>query len=503
MKRFARSSGVLLHITSLPSKYGIGDFGPEALRFAGFLKEAGQGLWQILPLNPTDTETGNSPYHTTSAFALSPWLISPELLARDGFITEEDASAALPSGEKTDYKEAVGAKKRILARAFERFKRLPNKAGFEAFVRKHSQWLEDYALFQALKEAFEGKMWSEWPIELRDRETKALERARKELAASVEREMFYQYLAFSQWLGLKSSCASMGIEILGDVTIYVNYDSVDVWTNPDIFKLNEDKLPRVVAGVPPDYFSETGQLWGNPLYRWHVLREKGYEWWLKRIAHNLSLYDRIRIDHFRGFVAYWEIKADEKSAVNGRWIEAPAMDFFQHLKTRFPDAPIIAEDLGVITPDVVEVMRHFGFPGMRLLMFAFGGDLADNPYLPHNIERNCVVYTGTHDNNTVRGWYEEEITLREKEHLLRYLGRDVSSADISWEMIRLAMMTVADTSVIPMQDILGLGSQARMNRPSKPNGNWEWRLRTEAVTPELAGRLKDLTEIYGRLPKSV
>jgi 4-alpha-glucanotransferase len=500
MKRFPRSSGILLHITSLPSPYGIGDFGPEAQRFADFLKAAGQRLWQILPLNPTDTETGNSPYHTTSAFALSPWLISPELLVRDGFITEEDAPVTVCNGEKTEYREAVSVKKMILARAFERFHGSPQKSGFEAFVNKHSHWLEDFALFQALKEVFDGRMWSEWPVELRDREPAALERARKELAASIEREKFYQYLAFSQWFRLKSLCASRGLEILGDVTIYVNYDSVDVWTNPDIFKLNEDKSPRVVAGVPPDYFSETGQLWGNPLYRWHVLRERNYDWWMKRIAHNLSLYDRIRIDHFRGFVAYWEVKAGEKSAVNGRWIEAPAMDFFQHVKNRFPDAPIIAEDLGVITPDVVEVIRHFGFPGMRLLLFAFGGDLADNPYLPHNIDKNCVVYTGTHDNNTVRGWYEDEITQKEKEHLLRYLGRDVSSGDIPWEMMRLAMMTVADTAVIPMQDILGLGSEARMNRPSKPNGNWEWRLRAGAFTPQLAARLKDITEIYGRLP---
>ncbi|RJR18448.1 MAG: 4-alpha-glucanotransferase [Desulfobacteraceae bacterium] len=496
-----RASGILLHITSLPSRYGIGDMGPEAYRFVDFLEASGQKLWQILPLNPTDTELGNSPYHSTSAFAINPLAISPDLLLREGLIEDRDLETPLSGREDSvDYPWAERLKKRILSKAFERFKARGRSQAFSDFIHRNEFWLKDFALFQGLKEKFEGRVWSEWPGEYRDRDTSAVREAMEELSDSVERLMFFQFLAFSQWERLRDYCRKRGVELIGDVTIYVNYDSADVWTHPEIFKLDKNKCPIMVAGVPPDYFSETGQLWGNPLYRWHVLRERNYDWWLQRIGHNLSLYDRIRIDHFRGFVAYWEVKAGEKSAINGRWIEAPAVDFFNHLAARFPDAPIIAEDLGVITPDVTDVMRQFGYPGMRLLIFAFGGDVYGNPYLPHNMERNCIVYTGTHDNNTIRGWFQEEITPVEKMHLLRYIGRDVAPQEIHWEMIRMAMMSVADTAIFPMQDLLGLGSEARMNRPSKPKGNWQWRVTGDGLNPALAERLRDMTEIYGRLP---
>jgi len=495
-----RKSGILLHLTSLPSGYGIGDMGPEAYSFVDFLKASGQTVWQILPLNPTDTALGDSPYHSTSAFAISPLLISPDTLLKEGFLQESDLpSVDFPLPGFCDYLAAKEIKEAILGRAFERFIERGGSKDFDGFVRDNAHWLENFALFQTLKGKFDGKLWSDWPREYRDREVDAIASARQELAEFIERVKFYQFLAFSQWRLLRDYCRGCGISVMGDVTIYVNYDSADVWTHPEIFDLDSEKRPRAVAGVPPDYFSQTGQLWGNPLYKWDVLKNRGYDWWLSRISHNLSLYDRIRMDHFRGFVAFWEVGAGEKSALNGRWVEAPAMDFFAHVTKSFPCARIIAEDLGVITPDVVEVMRRFSFPGMRLLIFAFGGNMADNPYLPHNLRNKCVIYTGTHDNNTIRGWFEEEITPSEKMHLLRYIGRDVGPQEIAWEMIRLAMMSVAATAIFPMQDIMGLGSEARMNRPATPKGNWKWRLAPDSLTPDLARRLRDITETYGRL----
>lgn len=312
---------------------------------------------------------------------------------------------------------------------------------------------------------------------------------------------YSQFIFFRQWLSLKDYCNRRKIFVIGDIPIYVSYQSADVWAHPEIFKLDEKKRPAVVAGVPPDYFSKTGQLWGNPVYRWDWLRETGYDWWVRRIEHNLKLFDMLRIDHFRAFQACWEVDASEKMAINGKWVGVPGADFFEKLRTRFPSLPIIAEDLGTITPDVHALMDKFGFPGMRVLLFAFGDDLPNNPYIPHNHIPNCVVYTGTHDNNTVRGWFEIEAQNEERERLFRYLGRKPTAEDINWEMIRLAMMSVADKVIFPMQDILGLGAESRMNTPSTASGNWEWRLLPEHLTPALAGRLRATTAIYGRLPE--
>jgi len=497
MKR--RASGILLHPTSLPSPFGVGDMGPGAFRFVNFLAEAKQSLWQILPLNPTDPEHYSSPYHSTSAFACNPLLISPELLVRDGLLKKRDLES-IPDFplERVDYR-AVGAyKKELLKGAFERFKGKRPSHEYERFCSEHSPWLEDFALFTALKSHFNGKVWSQWPQDIRDRQPEALESARKGLQEKVEVERFLQYILFNQWSTLKNYCNGKGIQIIGDIPIYVEHDSADVWIHPKFFKLDDEKRPYVVAGVPPDYFSETGQLWGNPVYRWDVLKKEGYSWWVGRIEHNLRLCDVLRIDHFRGLVAYWEVPATEQTAINGKWVEAPAMDFFNHLTRTFPFLPIIAEDLGLITPDVREIMHHFELPGMKVLLFAFGGDLPTNPYVPHNLVKNCVAYTGTHDNNTVRGWFEGGEAPEDKKRLLRYLGRDVIREEIHWELMRLVMMSVANMAIFPMQDILGLGEEARMNRPATLEGNWEWRMLPGVLTPDLATKLRKMTEMYGR-----
>lgn len=494
-----RGSGILLHITSLPSPFGIGDMGPWAYKFADFLMETKQSFWQMLPLNPTELYHGNSPYHSTSAFACNPLFISLELLVKEGLIAETDLKSEpeFPK-DRVDYPSVVTYKVKLFEGAYERFKGKKEAHEYEQFCMEHAHWLDDFALFMALRSRFQGKVWSEWPQEIRDREPGSLESAKMELYERLDRTRFLQYIFFKQWISLKKYCNERGVQILGDIPIYVNYDSADLWTHPELFKLDHDKRPYAVAGVPPDYFSETGQLWGNPIYRWDVLKERGYDWWIQRMKQNFKFFDLVRIDHFRGFVAYWEVPANEKTAKNGKWVEAPAEDFFKVLLEKFPAAPLIAEDLGIITPEVREIMQRFDFPGMKVLLFAFGEDLPTNPYAPHNVVQNCLIYTGTHDNNTARGWFENEATPEEKKRLFLYLGRQIPAGEIHHELIRLAMTSVANTAILPMQDILGLGEEARMNRPSTKDGNWQYRLLQEAVTPDLAGRLREMTEIYGR-----
>jgi 4-alpha-glucanotransferase len=349
-----------------------------------------------------------------------------------------------------------------------------------------------------MKKHFNGKVWNQWPRELRDRDIESLRAIKKESHNQIEKEKFWQYLFFKQWHSLKDYCREKGVRLLGDLAIYVSLDSADVWANADLFKLDREKRPAFVSGVPPDYFSETGQLWGNPVYRWNVLKKSGYRWWVRRIAHNLKLFDVLRIDHFRGLVAYWEIPAGEKTAINGRWVKVPVKDFLNTLNKHFPHLPIVAEDLGVITPDVREVMDQFELPGMKVLMFAFGEDHPMHPYLPHTYKENFLVYTGTHDNNTVRGWFEGEASADEKRRLFRYLGREVPVEEIHWILVRLAMISVARWVILPMQDVLGLGEEARMNRPSIAHGNWEWRLRPGQITASVQERLLEMTETFGR-----
>jgi 4-alpha-glucanotransferase len=495
-----RGSGILLHLTSLPSPYGIGDLGPEAYRFADFLFQSDQSYWQVLPLNPTEKAFGNSPYSSFSAYAGDVFLISPDLLIEDGLLTRDEIYPipSFPPG-LCDYGQVIEYKLRLLDFAYERLK-IENRSRdeYEGFCRLNSYWLEDFALFVVIKRHSGRRPWNEWSKGLKDRDPASLEAFKQRHKEEIEKEKFMQYLFFKQWHRLRDYCNAKGIKLIGDIPIYVCYDSVDVWANTDIFKLNGEKKPTFVAGVPPDYFSATGQLWGNPVYDWKALKASGYKWWLQRIEHNLSLFNIVRIDHFRGFVGYWEVPAKEKTAVNGRWVKAPADDFFTALTRRFPDLPLLAEDLGIITEDVKETMKRFGFPGMKVLLFAFGEDNPKHPYLPHNFTPRCVAYTGTHDNNTTRGWFENEATSEDKQRLFKYLEHEVSADEINWELIHLAMESVANTVIFPLQDVLGLGKDARMNFPGKLNGNWEWRLLPEQITASLAHKLSEATKTYGR-----
>lgn len=492
-----RGSGILLHITSLPSAYGIGDLGPWAYRFADFLAESGQGYWQVLPVNPIDPEVG-SPYNSSSTFAGNTLLISPELMCRDGLLSERDLPKAnFPEG-RVEYQRVYSYKQKLFQMAYRRFKENKSLPEYEIFCKENSDWVGDFALFEALNEYLDGKDWSKWAPEIRDKDPAVLQVLEKDLHDKVEMEKFLQYIFFKQWLELKAYCNEKGVEIIGDIPIYVDYKSADVWTNSEIFKLNENKLPTAVSGVPPDHFSSTGQRWGNPVYRWDVLKKNGYKWWIKRIGHNLKLFDFVRIDHFRGLVAYWEIPANEKTAVKGKWVDIDAVDFFDTLLKHFPFLPVIAEDLGIITPDVREIVTRYDFPGMKLLVFAFGEDLPTNPYAPHNHVKNCLVYTGTHDNNTIKGWFKGEATASEKKRLFQYLGRKMNEKEVHWEFVRLAMMSVANTVILPMQDVLGLGKAARMNRPATAKGNWRWRLRERELTAGLSKKLLETTRLYGR-----
>ncbi len=495
-----RGSGILLHLTSLPSHYGIGDLGPWAYQFADFLAESKQRYWQLLPLNPTSTPLGNSPYSSDSAFAGNPLLISPDLLHEEGWLSKHDLHHPPAfSHQRVDYPAVTAFKQTLLGAAYERAKpSLATNTEFVQFIRDHRDWLDDYALFRALKEHFHGAPWSQWLKESRDRDPDTLQKWRERLSDQIRQEQFQQYLFMKQWSRLKRYCNDRNIRIIGDVPIYVQHDSADVWSRPELFRLDREKQPTVVAGVPPDYFSATGQLWGNPVYDWDALKAAGYDWWIRRIAGNLELYDLIRLDHFRGFVAYWAVPAGQSTAEHGQWVAAPVDDFFQTLVTRFPGLPLIAEDLGIITPDVRAVMERFDLPGMRLLIFAFGEELPTHPYAPHNYPRHCVVYTGTHDNNTILGWIRKEISPEELTRLFGYLGREVGEHALHWELIRLAMMSVAETAIIPMQDLLGLGEEARMNRPSTTKGNWEWRFLPRQLTRTVMTRLSLMTHLSGR-----
>jgi len=493
-----RGSGLLLHITSLPSPHGIGDLGPAAYKFADLLADCRQRYWQVLPLNPTDPIQGNSPYSSKSAFAMSPLLLSPDLLLERGLLDGKDLETAprFPAG-RVDFPVVIAWKEQLIDRTFHHWEKTDDRADFERFCDDHARWLNDYVLFAALKEERGGQPWNEWPTELRDRSPSALVEAERRLADRILREKIVQFLLHEQWTALKGYCNHMGIRIIGDLPIYVTYDSSDAWSHPELFKLDEQRRPVSVAGVPPDYFSATGQRWGNPVYNWEALRESRYTWWIERLERTLKVFDLVRVDHFRGLVAYWEVPESEPTAVNGKWVNVPADDFFTTLGRRFGRLPIIAEDLGIITPDVREVMSNLEAPGMKVLLFAFSEDHPLHPYLPHTYSRRCVAYTGTHDNNTTRGWFETEAGPDERRRLSEYLGR-LDPEAIHWDLIRLAMGSVAETVIFPVQDVLGLGADARMNTPAIAQGNWEWRLRPELLIPTVIQRLKKLTWTFGR-----
>ncbi|MCP4417502.1 MAG: 4-alpha-glucanotransferase [Chloroflexi bacterium] len=512
---FIRASGILLHPTSFPGPYGIGDLGEAGYKFVDFLVEAGQSLWQVLPLGPTGY--GDSPYASFSSFAGNPLLLNLDKLVEQGDLKPADL-ADVPNFpiDTVAYGRVINWKMPLLEKAALNFLTGANserQEAFEAFCTEQSTWLDDFALFMAVKEHFDkkakaedvfGAMWNNyWPKDIALRQPKAMKQWRTQKAESIAIHKVFQFFFFRQWRALRHYANERDIKIIGDIPIFVAPDSVDVWANPDLFLLDDSGQPTVVAGVPPDYFSETGQLWGNPLYDWKALAKQKYQWWINRIQATLQMVDIIRIDHFRGFEAYWEIPADEETAIKGKWLKAPGMDLFETIEKALGDLPILAEDLGVITSEVVALRDHFNFPGMKILQFAFdskeaGGLNATNAFLPHNHDRNAVVYTGTHDNDTTKGWYQER-TPEEQDLIRRYLAR--ADNDIVWDFIRMAMASVACFAIVPMQDILNLDSDARMNIPSTLGGNWAWRYRPEALNAWASTRLLELVNLYGRNPK--
>lgn len=494
-----RASGILLHISSLPSEGGIGDLGEAAHAFIRLLASAGQTCWQFLPLNPTSTFIGNSPYSSPSAFACNPLFISLSRLADEGLISWADIGD-LPQGDasRVDYAAVDEHRSRVLRAAYERNRGpLAIDGGFRDFCRSEAHWLDDYAAFVSIKAAHEGTAWSDWPEPLRRRDPQALSRWTMQEGAELEYVRFEQYLFHRQWRDVRATAAEAGVRLVGDVPIYVTYDSADVWAAPHLFRLDEAMQPTVVAGVPPDYFSATGQRWGNPVYDWDALRNDGFRWWLRRVRRNLALADCVRIDHFRGFAGFWEIPAEEPTAVNGRWVEAPGMELFTALARHLPGLPLIAEDLGVITPDVRELRDRFGLPGMKVLQFAFGGDPAANPDIPFRHVSRSVVYTGTHDNAPSRAWFEG-LDDAERWRFEGYVGHEVRPETAHVAMLRLALGSVGELCLLPLQDVLGLGGEARMNMPAIPQGNWSWRMQPHQMDRALYDGLARMTALYGR-----
>jgi 4-alpha-glucanotransferase len=498
--RFERAAGILLHPTSLPGKYGIGDLGPEAYSFVNFLEAAGQTLWQVFPLGPTGY--GDSPYQSFSAFAGNPLLISPDKLKDDNLLSDEDLSD-IPGHDPhyVDFGEIIGYKYSLLRKAYEKFKIRKSEKDFEKFCKENSDWLDDYALFMAAKEHHGGGIWTEWEKDLVKRKPAAIQEWTKKLRDEINYRKFIQFCFFKQWSELRNYANSKGVKIIGDMPIFIAYDSADLWQHKELFSVDEEGNLEFVAGVPPDYFSETGQLWGNPLFKWKEMEKDDFEWWRRRIAKLLQFVDIIRIDHFRGFDAYWEIPGDAETAITGRWVKAPGEKFFSTLNKYLGQLPIIAEDLGVITKSVRELRDNFNFPGMKILQFAFGTKM-ETKFLPHNLVANSVIMTGSHDNDTTKAYFEKARSQDNNifEHTQKYLN--YYGDDLVFELIRTAYRSVCDLVVIPFQDILNLGGEARMNFPGKLGGNWAWRFTWDMVPYGIADKYKDLSTLYER-PKPV
>lgn len=496
---FERSAGILLHPTSLPGKFGIGDIGPEAYNFADFLEHSGQLLWQVFPLGPTGY--GDSPYQCFSAFAGNPNLISPEHLVRDGLLEQGDIEN-VPGfhPHKVDYGQVIGWKRGLLEKANDAFQKNPGglKKEYDKFIKAQSYWLDDFALFMALKDENGGRPWIEWEKDISLRKGSAVEKWTEKLAPQIAYQKFAQFIFYQQWGALKKYVNGKGIKIIGDMPIFIAYDSSDCWANRELFSVDKDGKLETVAGVPPDYFSATGQLWGNPLYRWSKMEKNDFKWWRDRFNSMLEFIDIVRLDHFRGFAAYWEIPGDAETAIDGRWVKAPGHKFFSTLKKELGDLPILAEDLGVITPDVEELRDAFGFPGMKILQFAFGTGM-DKKFLPHNHIPNSMVYTGTHDNDTTRGYFEKERENPESDifefaqEYLNYDGEGMVEA-----LIKEAYKSASNLVIIPMQDVLNLGTSARMNFPGTTGGNWTWRFSWDQMPDETAAKYKRWTELYER-----
>jgi 4-alpha-glucanotransferase len=496
---FPRASGILLHPTSLPSRGGIGDLGPSAYAFADFLASAQQGLWQVLPMGPLGY--GDSPYSSTSAFAGNPLLISLERLAERGWVERARVDALAGSVGPVDYTTIFHQKLPLLFAAARRFvdsAALHDRARYESFCRENGWWLDDFVLFDQLRARFKLESWNRWPRELTRRDPGAMEKVQREMRGDLDVRRAVQFFFYEQWQALRAYCAQRSIRMVGDIAIFVNFDSADVWTHPNLFRLNSELDPEVIAGVPPDFFSNDGQRWGNPLYRWDVMKDRGYAWWIDRMRWLTHNFDYIRLDHFRGFSQFWEIPASETTAIHGRWVDGPKDDLFVKLREALGGLPFFAEDLGYITPDVHALRERLQIPGMAVLQFGFS-DAGAHIHLPHTFTTEKVVYTGTHDNDTLVGWWASGATEHERQQAEAYLGG--CEEGIHWAMIRAASNSVARLCVVPMQDALGLGSDARMNIPSRSQGNWRWRFGPEALRPELAEKLAALAEVSDRLPE--
>jgi 4-alpha-glucanotransferase len=492
----SRRSGILFHITSLPGRYGIGSLNRSAYAFVDFLKSAGQSIWQVLPVGPTGY--GDSPYQSFSTFAGNPYLISLEALVEDGLLESKYLETAPEfDDEKVDYEAVYNWKLPLLRKLAAAHSAGKPQAAFAAFCKEHQFWLDDYALFVALKLHFEQKSWNTWPIEIRSREASAVAEYSKKLKVDIQTEKYLQFLFFKQWNAFKSYANRQGIDIFGDTPIFVALDSADSWVHSSLFHFDSKLQPKVVAGVPPDYFAPTGQLWGNPLYSWKAHKDTAYQWWIDRVRHAFKMFDILRIDHFRGFCGYWEVKAGSPTAESGRWVKGPGSDLFKALEKSLGKLAIVAEDLGDITPDVTELRDGLGLPGMKIVQFGFGSG-PGNDFLIHNYGTNFVAYTGTHDNDTVRGWFESLKEGSEKQYFLDYFGHSAEPA--SRVMIRAALQSVADTAITPLQDLLDLDGAARMNFPGRSFDNWQWRLQPEQLTAVHQKDLFELTRLYGRLP---
>ena len=492
-----RRNGMLLPVASLPSKYGIGAFSKEAYDFIDMLHEAGQSLWQILPLGPTGY--GDSPYQSFSTFAGNPYFIDLDQLINEGLLSQEECDSYDWGSNKQyiDYEKIYLSRFKVLRIAYKN-SNISHNEEFNAYCNENNWWLEDYALYMAVKDFYDGKSWIEWDKEIRERQAEAITYHKEKLHEEIEFYKYLQYLFYKQWNKLKAYANEKGVSIVGDIPIYVSLDSADTWSSPQLFQLDEECIPTAVAGCPPDSFSETGQLWGNPLYNWEYHKSTGYEWWTKRIRKSFDLYDIVRIDHFRGFDEYYSIPYGDKTAMNGHWEKGPGMDLFNRLKQELGEVNIIAEDLGFLTDSVRQLLKDTGYPGMKILQFAFDSR-EDSDYLPHNYDKNCVVYTGTHDNNTICGWYDE-ITKEDREMSINYMNNRYTKEDERhWDFICLAMRSVADTCIIPVQDFLGLDSYSRINVPSTLGANWKWRMSENSFSKEMIEKIKMLTKLYARM----
>ena len=491
-----RKSGVLMPVASLPGNYGIGSFSKEAYKFIDDLKAAGQSYWQILPLGPTGY--GDSPYQSFSTFAGNPYFVDLDTLVEEGLLKQEECSGFDWGKDKNriDYEKIYLSRFKALKLAYKRFDPAKEKK-YKSFLSRNKFWLDDYALYMAVKNSFGGVSFSEWDDDIRLRRKSAVAEYKKKYEDEISFYKFIQYEFDKQWMALKTYANKKGIEIIGDIPIYVAFDSADTWASPELFQLDENRTPKAVAGTPPDAFSKTGQLWGNPLYEWKKHKETGFSWWIKRIRHCMRMYDVVRIDHFRAFDEYYSVPYGDKTAVNGKWVKGPGIALFRAVKKELGDINVIAEDLGFLTPSVLKLVRDTGFPGMKVLQFAFDS-WEDSDYLPHNYIKNCVVYTGTHDNYTMLGWYDS-ISKKDRKYADDYLNNaGHKGKELVWDYIRLALASCADTCIIPMQDYLGLGNEARINTPSTTGGNWVWRMDKKAFTKSLARRMKNITELYSR-----